>query len=274
MNAVRAPLVSVITSLSLDHTRVLGDTIEQIAFEKAGIIKPGVPVISAPQPAGGLGVIEQVAAERAAPLFLVGRDIVLTAETTDSTPCDVAHEGRARRQTQRVTVEPGPRLGGPASAIVADLPLLGAHQALNAAVASGACLLLEAGGAARLTPAVIARGFAQTDWPGRLEIVQEQPLLLLDGAHNGASASELTRALRAEFCFRRMALVLGLSADKDSAAILGPSCRWRTPSSSRARATPAPRRPMPWPSRPAASWRRRAAPRSRRSTLRPMCRPR
>ena len=222
VNAVRAPLVSVITSLSLDHTRVLGDTIEQIAFEKAGIIKPGLPVVSAPQPAGALGVIEQVAAERAAPLFLVGRDITLTAEATDAAPCDGAREGRARRQTQRVTVEPGPRLGGPAPPVVADLPLLGAHQALNAAVASGACLLLAAGGATRLTPAAIARGFAQTEWPGRLEIVQEQPLLSLDGAHNGASASELARAMQAEFCFRRVVLVLGLSADKDSAAILGP----------------------------------------------------
>jgi dihydrofolate synthase / folylpolyglutamate synthase len=222
VNAVRAPLVSVITSLSLDHTRVLGDTIEQIAFEKAGIIKAGVPVVTAPQPAGALGVIEQTAAERGAPLYLVGRDVTLAAEAPPAAPCDGAHQGRARRRTQRVTVEPGARLGGPAGRIVCDLPLLGAYQALNAAVAGAACLLLAAGGATRLTPAAIAQGFAHTEWPGRLEIVQERPLLLLDGAHNGASASELAVAIQTEFCYRRVVLVLGLSADKDSTAILRP----------------------------------------------------
>ncbi|MDQ2806278.1 MAG: bifunctional folylpolyglutamate synthase/dihydrofolate synthase [Chloroflexota bacterium] len=225
VNAVQTPVLSVITSLSLDHTRVLGDTLAQIAGEKAGIIKPGTPVVSAPQPPTAAPVIAATAAERDAPLYVVGTDLTITA--TDNPDSATTPPGHVRRRSQRVTLTPGPRLAalaptslnGPAQL---DLPLLGAHQAVNAAVAYAGCRLLAAGGADRLTPAAITAGFGAVQWPGRLEIVQEAPLLILDGAHNDASAVALAATLPAEFRYRRLLLVLGLMADKDAAAILHP----------------------------------------------------
>ncbi|HUS15540.1 MAG TPA: cyanophycin synthetase [Chloroflexia bacterium] len=226
VNAVEAPLLSVITSLSLDHTRVLGDTVEQIAFEKAGIIKPGIPVVVAPQPTGAAGVIADVAADRYAPLYWVGEDIIIDRLPTDR-PCTPNQHGHARQHTQAVMLRPGERLRGSAGSEVPEqialtLPLLGAHQATNAAVAAAGCLLLAGQGAHLLTPAAIEAGFAAVVWPGRLEIVRERPLLVLDGAHNGDSALQLAAAMQAGFCYRELVLVLGLLADKDASGILSP----------------------------------------------------
>ncbi len=226
VNAVQTPLLSVITSLSLDHTRVLGGTLEAIAYEKAGIIKPDLPVVSAPQPPAAGPVIAATAVARNAPLYIVGTDLTLAMEAASTDPT-TTQLGYARRHSQTVTMTPGPHLAAlvpPAltGAVRIDLPLLGTHQAINAAVAYTGCLLLAAGGAERLTPRTIAAGFAAVQWPGRLEIVQEAPLLILDGAHNDASAAALAAAMQTEFRYRRLLLVLGLLADKDAAAILRP----------------------------------------------------
>lgn len=225
VNAVQSPVLSVITSLSLDHTRVLGDTLAQIAGEKAGIIKPSTPVVSAPQPPTAAPVIAATAAERDAPLYVVGTDLTITA--TENPDPATTPPGYARRRSQQVLLTPGPRLAALAPSTLTaparlDLPLLGAHQAVNAAVAYAGCLLLAAGGADRLTPAAIAAGLAAVAWPGRMEIVQEAPLLILDGAHNDASAAALAATVSTEFGYRRLLLVLGLLADKDAAAILRP----------------------------------------------------
>jgi dihydrofolate synthase/folylpolyglutamate synthase len=225
VNAVRAPLVSVITSLSLDHTRVLGDTIDKIAYEKAGIIKPGIPVVTAPQPPDALRVIVDTARERGAPLYQVGADItLLESQEPDTLPCTEEQYGTARRSSQPVMLQLGPRLRDPdeAATMHLDLPLLGRHQAVNAAVAYAASRLLARAGAARLTPEAVARGFGQVEWPGRLEVVGERPLLVLDGAHNGDSAAQLAAAFPANFCYRDLVLVLGVTADKDLSGILRP----------------------------------------------------
>jgi len=225
VNAVRAPLVSVITSLSLDHTRVLGDTIDKIAYEKAGIIKPATPVVTAPQPPAALQVIMDTARERAAPLYQVGVDIgLLEPREPDAGLCTEDQHGKARHSSQSVTMELGPRLREPDDAplVHLDLPLLGRHQAVNAAVAYAACRLLARAGADRLTRDAVAAGFAQVAWPGRLEVVRDRPLLVLDGAHNGDSANQLAAAFPANFCYRRLVLVLGVTADKDLSGILRP----------------------------------------------------
>jgi len=227
VNTVRAPLVSAITSLSLDHTRVLGDTLGQIAFEKAGIIKPGIPVVSAPQPAEAEAVITRTAAERGAALYQVGGDLTVAgSDATLDGPCSPGAWGRPRRSQQHTTLALGPRLraaapGWPES-LPLTLPLLGQHQTTNAAVAAGICALLSGAGADRLTPAAAQTGFATVLWPGRLETAATRPLIVLDGAHNGDSAQQLATALPANFCYRDLVLVLGVSADKDSAAILRP----------------------------------------------------
>jgi dihydrofolate synthase/folylpolyglutamate synthase len=221
VNAVRASLLSLITSLSLDHTKVLGDTLDKIAYEKAGIIRPGTPVVCAPQPPVAAPVLTQIADERQAPLYWVGTDLTLAL---DPPARDSAEFGAAPTRPQTVTLTPGPRLAaalGTAPFRVA-LPLAGAHQAINAAVAAAGCGLLRQAGAERLTPAAIQAGFAAVQWPGRLEVAGEHPLLILDGAHNDASAAALAQAVPAGFRYRRLILVLGLLADKDAAAILTP----------------------------------------------------
>lgn len=194
---VVTPLVSVITSLSYDHMHLLGNTLAQIAAEKAGIIKPGVPVVSAPQPPEAAEVLAAVAAERGAPLTVIGRDWLI-------------QPGRSTRYGQDF-------LAGPAGELPRRYvtPLLGKHQVLNASAALAA---LEIAGRAGLAipPVVQGGGLLNANWPGRFEIVAENPWVVLDAAHNGASADCLRETLQEVFPGRRpLALVFGASADKD-----------------------------------------------------------
>jgi dihydrofolate synthase/folylpolyglutamate synthase len=177
---VITPLASVITSLSYDHMHLLGDTLAEIAGEKAGIIKPGVPVVSAPQLPEALAVLERTAAERGAPLSLIGRDWLYAVEAHDL-------------DGQTFSVRPA-RAGRGGPAIHLETALLGAHQALNGAVAYAALEALRARGVP-IPDGAIAAGFKQVDWPGRFEIVNRQsPTFVLDCAHNGDSARRLVEA--------------------------------------------------------------------------------
>ncbi|MBN1563129.1 MAG: bifunctional folylpolyglutamate synthase/dihydrofolate synthase [Anaerolineae bacterium] len=193
---VVTPVVSVITSLSYDHTHLLGDSLASIAREKGGIIKPGVPVVSAPQPAEALDVLTEIAAERNAPLTLVGRDCLFTLQSS--------------------TLARTEFLAGPAGQLAESYctKLTGEHQAINATVALAALDHARQAGVA-ITPEAIRAGFAEVDWPGRLEVVPYQPTLVLDAAHNGASARRLRAALDELFPQRPLVLIFGASADKD-----------------------------------------------------------
>ncbi len=190
------PVVSVITSLSYDHMHLLGDSLASIAREKAGIIKPGVPVVSAPQPAEALAVVERVAADCDSPLVLVGRDWTFVAE-----------RGTLSGEWFRA----GPQGGAMASYFTA---LTGEHQALNGAVAL-ATLHCVAQAGIPVTSDGIRRGLERVDWPGRLEVIERTPLLVLDAAHNGESALRLRAALDSLFTQRPLALIFGASEDKD-----------------------------------------------------------
>lgn len=211
------PLVSGITAISLDHTAVLGDTIEQIAAEKAGIIKPGVPVVAQAQPPAARVVLAATAGRVGAPLYQA-EELARVAPTA-SQPSPLTG-----RQRLAMTFAPGfaPR-GGDTGPLEAELPLLGAFQRPNAATAIALALLL----ARRLPPlargldaTALARGLAAARWPGRLEIVRQSPLTIVDGAHNADSAARLRQALRELFPGRALTLVLGASLDKDIAGIL------------------------------------------------------
>lgn len=191
---VLTPRVAVITSLSMDHMSWLGDTLEQIAFEKAGIIKPGAPIVSALQQPEAMAVIERIAAERGAPLVVVGRDV--TFERLDSSLDGQTFEVRAADR----------------SASVFRIPLLGEHQIVNAAVAVTA--IRQAKGI-DIGDEAIARGLAAVRWPGRFEIARRDPPLIFDGAHNVDSARRLAEALDGVFPNRRWTLVFGASADKE-----------------------------------------------------------
>lgn len=193
---VLTPLVSVITPLSMDHMNLLGNTLEQIAFEKAGIIKRRVPVVSAPQRPEAFDVVRRVARFRATQVTLVGRDVHFS--TLEST-----------LEAQRFSVNDQPF----------EIPLLGAHQIVNAATAITALRVARERGLAS-DDAAIRAGLRHVQWPGRLEILQREPLLVVDGAHNGDSAQRLAQALRDVFHHDQWTLVIGISADKDLAAIL------------------------------------------------------
>ncbi|RMF51981.1 MAG: bifunctional folylpolyglutamate synthase/dihydrofolate synthase [Chloroflexota bacterium] len=197
-NILRAPLTTTVTSLSYDHTHLLGNTLPQIAFEKAGIFKRGVPAISAPQPLEALAVLERIAAERNAPLIVVGRDV----------PFEVG-QGDEFGQTFRLME--GAWRGEYWT------PLLGAHQALNGAVALATLEQAHKAGLP-ISRQAIHSGLAQVNWAGRLEVVRRAPYLLLDSAHNAASAERLRDSLQSLFLNsteRRLILIFGAFSDKD-----------------------------------------------------------
>jgi len=189
------PLVAVITSISLDHTALLGTRLEDIAREKGGIIKPGATVVSSPQPPAALRVLEEICRERGAKFTLVGRDITWRG-------------GEAGLRGQALEV-----VGG-RGRYQLFIPLLGAHQQENAATAMA---VLEAlmPRFSRITAGSLARGLAEVSWPGRLQVLQEAPLVVVDGAHNADSARRLREAVLALFPGRRVTLVFGTSVDKD-----------------------------------------------------------
>jgi dihydrofolate synthase/folylpolyglutamate synthase len=193
---VLTPLVSVITSLSLDHMNLLGPTLAHIAFEKAGIIKRRVPVVSAPQPPDAFDVLRRVARFRATTITLLGRDV--TFRPIEQTWV-----------TQRLRVNDGEF----------QIPLLGAHQVINAATAITA-LHIAGGRGLPVGDDAIRAGLRQVQWPGRLEILSREPLLVVDGAHNGDSAQQLARALRQVFGRADWTLIIGVSADKDIPTML------------------------------------------------------
>lgn len=195
VNALR-PLVAVISSISYDHQHILGPTLESIAWNKAGIIKAGVPAISVPQRPAAAAALRREARAVDAPLWVAH-------------PWGMARAAKGAGNNQATLAYPvAPRPGR----------LRGTFQHENAQLALGAALLLRDQGL-RLPDAALAEGLAQADWPGRMELVATDPLLVLDGAHNGDSATKLALALRAEFSFERLILVLGTSRDKDIAGI-------------------------------------------------------
>ena len=221
---VLTPLVSVITPLSMDHMNLLGNTLEQIAFEKAGIIKRRVPVVSAPQRPEAFDVVRRVARFRATTVTLVGRDVhfkALEASLAGQTfqlmphpPAPFASAHFSAPEIEELISGEGELEGGRFR-----IPLLGAHQVVNAATAVTALHVAREHGLA-ISDEAIRTGLLNVQWPGRLEILSRDPLLIVDGAHNGDSAQRLAQALREVFQHERWTLVIGVSADKDLAAML------------------------------------------------------
>ncbi len=207
---VITPAVSVITPISLEHTALLGDTIDLIAREKAGIIKPGVPVVVAPQHDEALAAFQDVAGRQGARLVLVGRDWAwrLIADSVAGQAFAVQSATSPWDEGQLARLH---------------TPLLGAHQLANATTAIAACAELVGQGA-QITAENVQRGLAQVVWPGRLEVLaappQAQQTLVLDSAHNDVSARLLRGALARYFPGRPLYFVVGVSNDKDAAGIL------------------------------------------------------
>lgn len=192
---VITPLVAVITHVDMDHRERLGGTIEEIAFEKAGIIKPGVPVVVGVQHPPALATIKRAAAERSARAFVVGEDI--WCERTGCT-----EEGQRFRARMR-----GQDLGE------FEIPLLGPHQVENAGCVVGVVAALCNLGV-DVGREAVKRGLKLTRWPGRLEVLQRRPLVVVDGAHNLDGMARLARAVPEIARGRRVTAVVGISRDK------------------------------------------------------------
>lgn len=200
------PAVCAITSLSYDHMELLGHTLSLIAFEKAGIIKAGVPVVTAPQEAEAMAVIRRVSKDTGARLIVVGEDWTCDPDGRDLTG-----------QHLRITGPAGqPVLSG------LRIRLLGQHQRDNATVAVAVLHELREQGVA-ISDEALRQGLASARWPGRFEILHQRPTLVVDSAHNEDSAQKLRAALANYFprpARRRLAIIFGASADKDILGML------------------------------------------------------
>jgi dihydrofolate synthase/folylpolyglutamate synthase len=194
----------VITSISLDHTKVLGDTLEKIATEKAGIIKPGRPVVSSPQKIEALKAIEKIAIERNSPLVVSDR--VYSAEVL---------ERILAYQRLRISPKSKPYQDG----FEIQLPLLGDHQVENAITAL--CAIDQVRNKGFQIPLnAIQKGFSQVSWEGRFEVLNLHPPIVVDAAHNRYSALKLIQTVNQYFPHHRLILVFGASDDKDVSGML------------------------------------------------------
>lgn len=184
-NIIQAPEVVCITPVSLDHTAVLGDTIAEIAWEKAGIIKKGCPVVVAPQHADALEILCHTAQTQCASLILVGLPKLLSYQTSGI---------QFRYDNTDITI-----------------PLLGRHQMHNTAAAWEVCKLLQ------LPPDQVASGFSMVAWPGRLQYIEGNPDILIDAGHNPAGILALCNSLDELFPGRGIITIMAMMRDKDYA---------------------------------------------------------
>jgi len=207
---VVTPLVSVITPISFDHQQYLGNTLTDIAREKCGIIKPGIPVVSGPQDAEAMRVIEETCKKLNCPLikvvdikdFNADNNLLshrLIESSVEGQKFDIMTKNHLYREL--------------------SIELLGYHQLENATTAVGAIEALSFSGIHIDTEAIYA-GLKQARWPGRLEILGRKPLVLIDGAHNIAGINSLKQALNCYFKNMNKIMVLGILKDKDAREML------------------------------------------------------
>jgi len=208
---VLLPECCVITPIGFDHTDKLGTEIESIAAEKAGIMKPGVPVVLSPQRyAGALEVLKGRAEACGCTYWEVGREVRVVARE----PVSAHSEGDDKAGWRFSLQTPYSRY--------TDLfvPFFGVHQVENCATAVAALELLKQAGRLRISPADIHSGIAAARWPARIEVLQKRPLLILDSAHTVESVEALVAALQVHFAGRAPMMVFGCSQDKNLAGML------------------------------------------------------
>jgi dihydrofolate synthase/folylpolyglutamate synthase len=187
--------ICVITSISLDHTEILGNSVAQIATEKAGIIKTGSIVVSSPQTKEAADVIEAICRQQKATLILVGKDI-----TWQSTGNNYEYQSFI--------------VNGMGGTYKLSIPLLGIHQLENAATAVATLEALN-NLDIQIPISAITAGLKQVNWPGRLQLLQHNPLVVVDGAHNAYSMKKLVEAVQALFSYQKCHVIFGTSCDKD-----------------------------------------------------------
>ncbi len=204
-NVCKKPLISVITSISYDHTDRLGDTLAEIASEKAGIIKDGSPVVTSAEAEEALAVIERTAAEHGS-LYFETRNLPcrITEETFGGCRFDLTVQGVSFKNL--------------------EISMLGEHQVKNAAAAVAALCILEENGDVCVPDEALRSGLKKARQNGRFELMSEQdekPMLIIDGAHNPDGALMLKRTMQLFCSGKRILMVTGMLADKDTEHILG-----------------------------------------------------
>ncbi len=197
------PEVSAITNVSHDHESFLGNSIEEIAFEKAGIIKPGISVVTAAKGIA-LEIISSRAKEQNSPLFVLGKDFNVEniERVSDGLKLDFTGVKRCF------------------AGLLSNLD--GRHQADNIGIALAACEQVEGIEGMQFDDESVRKGLFLKNWPGRMEKVSDHPLTILDSAHNGAAAEALAVALRERFADRRIIMILGIMKDKHMDAVISP----------------------------------------------------
>ena len=194
-NLITSPLLTVITGIALDHTAFLGDTVEQIAAEKAGIIKAGCPVLYGGEDAVAQAVIARTAAEKAVPYRQVDRRS-LQVLSADLEGTRFAYEGYTDL----------------------TLSLLGLYQPYNAATVLTAVEMLNEQGLT-ISETAVRQGLATVYWPGRFEVLSREPLVIFDGAHNAEGIAAAVASIRHYFARRKVYVLTGVLQDKDYHAI-------------------------------------------------------
>lgn len=209
-NIVNAEL-SLLTPISYDHVAVLGNTLARIAAEKAGIIKEAKLVLSAPQHAEALQVIERTARTQHAVLGVGERDWIWLGGHKDFMVAGEPHTGLWSDYWHYREL---------------SVPLLGPHQFVNAGLAVAAARAIQDNWKFEIGERAVREGLKNVKWAGRMEILQEgygeEPLIVTDGAHNGDSARKLTEALRFHLKFEKLFVILGVLGDKELDAIAKP----------------------------------------------------
>ncbi|MGF7059594.1 bifunctional folylpolyglutamate synthase/dihydrofolate synthase [Brassicibacter mesophilus] len=195
-NVIEDSVTSIITTISMDHVDILGDTLGKIAYEKAGIIKENGYVICYPQQDEAQSVIDEVVNEKKAKLEIVAVDNINVKEISEyGCKFDFKYKKDILRDL--------------------EIQLIGKHQALNASTALTAILGLKDKGIIKINEADIRRGLKTTKWSGRLEVLRRKPGFLIDGAHNIQGIQALKNTLKDLFNYRRLILGIGILADKD-----------------------------------------------------------
>ncbi|GAA0718240.1 folylpolyglutamate synthase/dihydrofolate synthase family protein [Clostridium malenominatum] len=192
---VITPLVSVITSISFDHMGILGDTLEKIAYEKGGIIKEGVPVVLYPQEEEAENVIRDICSGKDSFLIKVDKYCVKEVENLYN----------VKYQKFIITTEE--------KEYNVQLSLLGVHQILNSAVVLNTIEQLQHQGV-QIKEEHIKEGLKKVKWAGRMEIIQNNPMVLLDGAHNIDGINKLSENVKKYFKYNNLILIIGILADK------------------------------------------------------------
>jgi len=199
---VVTPLVSAITNIGHDHMEILGDTLEKVAFEKAGIIKPGVPVISAVDQPEALQVLEETAKNRNSTLYVNGRQFRYETAASKENEQTFNFYGLFR-SISNVTIT-----------------MNGRHQLQNASVALMTIEVMRQYYALIVDDDVLLQAMRDTAWAGRLEMISAAPRILLDGAHNPEGGAVLAQALRETYTYNRLHFVMGMLSTKNHSEYL------------------------------------------------------